>query len=668
MRDLFSLLDLGYPGLEEVSAACERGDRQQAGGELLSYYAGKRRERCLDFWDMSGPEAFHPMPWGAASTNSQLWRNTPERVTAGYLDAFGHVFDFSRDENIDWGSDAGHWGEPDFPHATNRLLLNRMYWLCLLDMMYLSGPEKGRKQAALQFMRLIRSWWEQPTDFGHMSAVTAGMRLADPVNQSGLVRSWYVFLDSSDVTPEFKLRLLLDIAYQADHVVERGDWDCKTAWGMAEGVALGYAGLLLPEYKRAKAWVEKSSEATNKFLETQILPDGTSRWLDFCPSYQGGEMVIPVVFMAQAALLGHTEFLTDKSRAALARVVDWIAGVHKPDDTVPQITSSDIQGFSYWLRMAADAFARQDWLYVASSGNEGQPPDHTSKVLPYAGAFILRDGFSRDAMYACFHHGNQHNVERNSLAIDLYAFGRTLITGCGRYVYYSPEWYNYFVTAGYNTVMVDDSIQQEWGVCTPLRCGRGLKEDYWQFTEDSDFVWGIHPTGFDKAPDVRHGRGIFFRKGNYWVVVDRVTGPGEHDLSLRWLLTPGSAVAESDGLSVHTENSGANVLVLPLLPGGAELTIWEGSREPLRGWLSPEHTTMIPSPQLEYKWHAELPDLFATVIVPYTGRAPSIRAEMRAERADKVTIVICRGEAARDRLTLDFSGAGTVAFESEGKG
>ena len=70
--------------------------------------------------------------------------------------------------------------------------------------------------------------------------------------------------------------------------------------------------------------------------------------------------------------------------------------MQKPDDTVPQYNGSDLQGYGRWLARGAAWFERPDWLAIATAEAHGQPPAVPSRVLPDAGAFLLRDGFGRD--------------------------------------------------------------------------------------------------------------------------------------------------------------------------------------------------------------------------------------------------------------------------------
>ncbi len=656
MPALSDHLNLDHPGLESVRAAIARDDSATAGALLLAYYAGQRQERCLDFWDLAGPEDYQPMPWGASSTHDQLWKNSPERVTAGLLYASGHTFDFSRDAEIDWCSDIRLWADGGkYPHAQARVMLRRLYWLRALDLSYLRGDAATQERAATQFARLMQSWLDQWVEEEY--AVNHAIALADAIAQSGLVRSWFVFLPAPQVSAELKLRLLRHIAEGAADVLQRAVWN-PWIWGLSEAAGLGLTGILLPELKAALAWRARCFEFANRFFQTELRSDGTVKKMHFCPHYAGGTAAWPLAFYPQIAKLGYTEVLEPGARAAAERLVDWIAAVQKPDNTVPQITASDAQGFARWLIAGAASFDRPDWLHVATAGREGRAPAHTSRVLPDGGAFCLRDGFTKDAMVACFHNGDYHNLERTSLALDLYALGRTLVTAPGRFGYYHPEWLPYFASAGYNTLMVDGSAHQIWGK-HPLCQGAGLTDACWRLEPDFDWAWGSHSNGFDAAPDVRWQRGLLFVKGGYWLVIDRVHGPSEHDFSLRWLLTPSRTVVEADGLTVHTDNTDANVRLVPVLPAGAQLCIWEGSSDPWRGWYSAENGSKMPAPQLEYTWRGPLPALMAMLIVPYRATPPD-HALALAETSPGCFEVVVRHAGREDRVSLNFHGEGSA--------
>ncbi len=657
MKTLLDHFDLSQPGLTAVAAAVARQDLPAAGEALLAHFLARRTERCLNFWDLQGPEDYAPMPWGASPTHDQLWKNLPDRVLEGRLYASGREFDFSRDEEIDWVSGIYWAGGKYKPVDQARAMLRRMYWLRALDLNYLRGDAATQEKAARQFERLMVSWMEFSRWTKDEFAVNSAIRLADALSQSGMIRSWYVFLASPVLGSEFKLRLLEAILTESADVMERAVWN-PWIWGLSEAGGLSLAGILYPECKAAAAWRQRSFDFVNRFFQTELRPDGTLRRFHFCPHYAGATAVWPLAYFPLIAKLGYTNFLEPAAQAGVVRIVDWIATVQKPDNTIAQLNGSDIQGFARWLASSAEVYQRPDWLAIATAGREGRLPADTSRILPDAGAFMLRTGFTRDDMVACFHNGDYHNVDRPSLNLDLYALGRTLVTAPGRYGYYQPEWPIYFTTAGYNTLMVDGSPPAVWGEHS-LHQSPGLGNVCWRLGADVDWAWGTHPTGFDAAKEVHWQRGLLFAKGEYWLVVDRILGPGEHDFSLRWLLTPSTTVVEADQLSVHTRNEDANVRLVPAVPPGTHLEVWHGHRNPFRGWYSPENGVMIPSPQLEYTWRGHAPQLTAMLIVPYREHVPAHSLTL-TETKPGVHEVVVHGQNREDRLILDLHGAGSA--------
>jgi len=665
MKSLLEKLNLDAPGLETVKAAVARGDSAAAGEALLAHYLGLRQVRCLDFWDPSGPEDYQQMPWGAASTHDQLWKNTPERVLKGLLYASGTEYDFSRDELIDWCSGIYWAGGKYKPVDQARAMLRRMYWLRAFDLAYVRGDAATRERAAREFGRLMESWMIFKQWAKDEFAVTNTIRLADAISHSGLIRSWYTFLPSPHLTSDFKLRLLETIIIETADANDRVLWH-PWIWGLSEAGGLAIVGMLLPECQAAPVWRRRAFEFANRFFQTELRPDGTIKRFHFCPHYTGATAAWPLAFYPLAAKLGYTDVLEPGARVGVERLVDWIATVQKPDNTIAQYNGSDLQGFGRWLASASATFNRPDWLAIATAGAQGTLPADTSRILPDAGAFMLRDGFTRDSMVASFHNGDYHNVDRPSLALDLYALGRTLVTAPGRYGYYTPEWPAYFTSAGYNTLMVDGSTPAIWGEHS-LRQGEGLKDVSWKLTPQLDWAWGTHPTGFDAAPDVRWQRGLLFVKGEYWLVVDRILGPGEHAYSLRRLLTPSVTAVESDGLAVHTDNPDANVRLIPAVPAGTRLDVWSGHRDPIRGWYSPENGRMIPAPQLEYTWRGKAPILTAMLIVPYRERMPESALMLRSHADDTHEVTVTFNGRA-DRLALDFRGTGSARLTRQSIG
>src|SRR5690606_28147273 len=89
-------------------------------------------------------------------------------------------------------------------------------------------------------------------------------------------------------------------------------------------------------------------------------------------------------------------------------------------------------------------------------------PAETSVAFPQAGYFVMRSGWSREAVWALFDGGplgyTHHHEDKLNLL--LHGHGRLLLTECGNYAFDDSEMRRYAVsTRGHNTVRVDGMDQ-----------------------------------------------------------------------------------------------------------------------------------------------------------------------------------------------------------------
>ena len=112
----------------------------------------------------------------------------------------------------------------------------------------------------------------------------------------------------------------------------------------------------------------------------------------------------------------------------------------------------------------------------------------------------------------------------------------------------------------------------------------------------------------------------------FWVVFDRVDGPGAHEVESRFQFGPGPAVLDAAG--AHTAFGDANLAIRSQvsISGGAgqgqawpERRLEEGQEEPRGGWYSPSYNRIEPAPCLVLGAACSLPLLAATLLWPYRG-------------------------------------------------
>ncbi|MGQ9455318.1 MAG: heparinase II/III domain-containing protein [Armatimonadota bacterium] len=215
-------------------------------------------------------------------------------------------------------------------------------------------------------------------------------------------------------------------------------------------------------------------------------------------------------------------------------------------------------------------------------------------------------------------------------------------------------------TSYHNTITIDGQNQ-------PRASG---KTNRWVSTGGMDYVLG----SFDGYKNLTHVRGIVFVKPDYWVVVDRVEGEGEHTYDQSWHFPADAALVEDPVTkAVHTtfpieQGDGyakeGQLLMVPvdvekLRSEPSEFFIATnrmGSNEPVKstGW--------------KYSRQGTPPVSFDLVLYPYKGsQVPRVKVERLAVEGNPVglsAIKITHGERI-DYVIVSWKNACTVSIPAE---
>jgi hypothetical protein len=138
-------------------------------------------------------------------------------------------------------------------------------------------------------------------------------------------------------------------------------------------------------------------------------------------------------------------------------------------------------------------------------------------------------------------------------------------------------------------------------------------------TDDSslDFAEGEHRAYGDLPGSVLHRRGVILtRAPGYCVIVDDLTGAGEHHVDLRFQLAPMPVAVTSDQWVRAGGPDGSGLLIHALSTVALKLTVAEGELEPRRGWIAPDYGLQTPAPMLVYSLVAALPVRLVTLLLP----------------------------------------------------
>jgi hypothetical protein len=428
-------------------------------------------------------------------------------------------------------------------------------------------------------------------------------------------------------------------------------------WGLMESNGLAHMGILFPEFKQAKDWQCEAMSRFEEQIRMQLCEEGMQ-----VERASGYHLVCTFCFMQILDLaLRNNVRVSDTYKKNAEKMIDFVVSIMKPHGVYPMLKDadeSDVFGerasYGLWedinnlnmledhndlrwvLTVGARLFNRPDMLWVATHGGEGEKPTLGSIAMPDSGFCVMRSGWEDDDLYCVFTCGelgvmDQSCVHGNAdaLSVDVSGFGETLLIDPGRYIYEGP-WRVWFKsTPAHNSITVDDQdsseLADEWMFKTKARSTLHA----WSSTEKYDYVDGSHD-GFERLDDpVTHRRRILFVKPRFWLVVDDLTARGQHQYEQYWHFGPEAEVIQAPDLSVTARyKNRAGIQVTPVFTEGLSLTRYQGSDDPIQGWVSYDYAVKVPAPVLQYGKRADKGMTYATLLVPYQGEG--INAAVKA--------------------------------------
>jgi hypothetical protein len=115
---------------------------------------------------------------------------------------------------------------------------------------------------------------------------------------------------------------------------------------------------------------------------------------------------------------------------------------------------------------------------------------------------------------------------------------------------------------------------------------------------------------------------VLFVKPRYWVIIDDLTGVGEHDIELRFQFAP-KLVQQGPGLWVAASGRrGDGLWLSPFVSAALTGRVVQGKVNPTEGWLSTHYGRRQPAPAVVYAARLQLPARIVTPLVPVDRMTP----------------------------------------------
>lgn len=609
--------------LPHVRQALQRGDLAAAKKAVVHHFRSRTWPMfCFDHLEMQ-------------NTTARIEGADKQRMVAKADEICHHVFQFRGEPPI------AFYGSVNWFHCPRGNVdwtweLNRHAYFFTLGCAY---AYTGDERYAREFRDLLLDW---------LSRNPVGL---DEPNWSSMLEvayriniwlwAYHYFLVSPSFDDEALLACLRGLWVHVRYLAANLEYHVRNNHLLLESKALAMCGLLFPEFRDAGVWRDRGLSTLWQQMRQQVRPDGVHA--EQATMYH---QIITSELFELFVLLDNNDIGVPPDIVNLfTRMLEFERAVTKPSGRIPLIGDSAFDDSYVRFSALAGGAALLDrgdltigpldeatvWLIGPERARRWDALPHnptvqSSQAFPDGGYFFMRCGEGQDASYLVFDCGPfgyrpaPGHGHADALSFELHGGGRTLVIDPGVYSYHLGErWRDYFrSTRAHNTIVVDGRDQSVlldgWHVHRPAQATLHC----WTTGSDFDLSDGSHD-GYRRLPaPVTHRRQILYAKPEYWVVVDTLTGEGEHSFDLYFHLGPGAepSLDSATGTLYATYDSEVYLAIVPLATPGVEAQVVQGQTDPVQGWISRFSGEKHEAPVLCYRCRGRVPVQLCTLLYP----------------------------------------------------
>ena len=565
--EVFSLLNLDYPGLEKVKALHQEGKDEDAAKALLDYYRARTNVKTPDI----------NLKKITIGKEEQQWADDGLKHT--FFVHKGYQPSYNYGEDINWQ----YWPVKD---NELRWQLHRHKWFTPMGKAYrVSGDEKYAKEWAYQYIdwikknplvKMDKKEYELVSD-GKIKGEVENVRFAwRPLEVSNRLQDqttqFQLFLPSPSFTPDFLTEFLVNYHKHAVHIL--ANYSDQGNHLLFEAQRMIYAGAFFPEFKEAPAWRKSGIDILNREINVQVYNDGGQFELD--PHYHLAAINIFCKALGIADVNGFRNEFPQEYLDTIEKMIMFYANISFPDYTNPCFSDAKItekkemlKNYREWSKL----FPKNETIkYLATDGKEGALPDYMSKGFLKSGFFVFRNSWGMDATQMVVKAGPKGfwHCQPDNGTFELWFNGRNLFPDTGAYVYAGSaevmklrNWFRQ--TRVHNTLTLDGRNLETTQSVTGL----------WQ-PEGKEQILVTENPGYK---GLKHRRTVFFVDQAYFVIVDEATGNARGTVNLNYHFREGEVNVDAEKNMVTTAYEGPSNVKLQCFPEkSASLRAEEGWR------------------------------------------------------------------------------------------
>ena len=622
--EVFSLLNLDYPGLQKVKQLHREGNDEEAAKALLDYYRSRT--------DVRHPEV--DLRNITITPEEQKWADDGLDHTFFVHKGYQPSYNYGKD--INWQ----YW-----PVVDNELRwqLHRHKWFSPMGKAYrISKDEKYAKEWVHQYMDWIiknpladinKERYELISS-GEVKGDAENVRFAwRPLEVSNRLQdqtNQFLYFNASPYfTPEFLTEFLVNYHKHALHIM--ANYSDKGNHLLFEAQRMIYAGAFFPEYKEAAAWRESGINILNREIKMQVYDDGGQFELD--PHYHLAAINIFCKALYMADVNGFRNEFPQSYLDTIEKMIVFYANICFPDYSNPCFSDAklgekkaEIKNYQSWTKLYPN---NQQIRYFATEGREGSKPDNLSKGFQTSGFFTFRNGWTEDATVMVLKAGPQGfwHCQPDNGTFEFWFNGKNLFPDSGAYVYAGDDevmklrnWFRQ--TMVHNTLTLNNKTLETTESVTK----------YWQPEGDVQVLVTENPS----YKDLKHRRTVFFVDNTYFVVIDEAEGPATGEVNVHYQLAEGKVNLDTQHMMVTSDYVGNSNVKLQCF-GEKPLTLKEEE-----GWRSTAYRKRVERTALSFNINKKdaTAARFITIIYPLADKtkAPKLTAKFKNKKFDESSV------------------------------
>lgn len=638
VKTMFSEYNLDYPGLEKVKKAYQNGDVKEACTHLLEYYRNSSNAMYLR---VNQP---------AETTKTVALSDTILNDVFVIQNVRGQVR-YGEDGHRDWYY-KGPNNDEEWAWLSNR----HSQLSTVLSTYFETGNPKYAEYIDLFLRDFIIKSMPYPAVKSNTS-VWRGLEVA--ARTKVWSRIFYGLLNSEHLSPATQLLMLCSLP---DHAHYNRNFHGGNNWLTMEISALATVATNFPEYKDSEEWLNYSMGTMIESMKDQVYPDGVQT--ELTSHYHN-------VSLANFELFKNicdkaNKKLPDFFNQTIEDMYAYLAHAMRPDGNRVLNNDGDRGNDRNLILKGAKRFNNSEWEYIATNRESGtKPVNGPSWVHPWAGHLISRSGYDVDAHWSFFDigpwgSGHQHS---DKLHLSISAYGKDLLVDAGRFAYkgeVARKFRQYAKSSrSHNLVLLDGKVQNPG----PKLAEKPLLPEQYKITNTFDYASGTFNNFSDIEGVGEHLRTLFYVRGEFWIVVDKIKTDRERTVETLWHWHPDCTVLQENGI-VKTNNRRGNLAVIPVSKQKFDIKFIEGQEEPVpQGWYSPEYNKYESNVASIYSTNIESEETLVWLLVPSENEVPEIYAKIISENETEIKLEVITEERGSWKLTIPYQDSKKAKLE-----